>query len=842
MLLPVLPTASATPGSQVDGGSFLEWSKLPLLPDRIGFAGMAAGVTDEALVVAGGANFLDAPPWEGGQKTWHDRVFLLRDPHASWHLLDSRLPRPTAYSVSLTTPKGIAVVGGSGSDRHFADCFFLLWKNGNLTTSPLPRLPRPCAQSCGAILGNTVYIAGGIEHPDATAGMNNFWSLDLMNLSAGWQELSPWPGPSRILAVAGVQEGSFFLFGGAALSADAEGKPVREPLRDAYRFTPANGWKRIADMPRPATAAPNPAPALGQSHLLILGGDDGRQAGVPGPEHAGFPRDVLAYHTITNTWAARGELPFSLVTTPAVRWKDQIIVPGGEARPGIRSTEIWAGKAQRVRAAFGWHNFATLMAYPLVMIAIAWVCARRNKNTADYFRASGRVPWWAAGLSIYATMLSSITFMAVPAKAYGSDWGYSFGIFSIVLLAPVIIHFYLPYFRRLNVTSAYEYLEQRFNLFIRLFGSASFIVSQIGRTGIVLYLPALALSTVSSLDMTWCIVGMGLLTIALTVFGGIEAVVWTDVAQTAILLGAVLVSLTILLLQIDGGFLGFLEAGHTQAKFYENVAWSADLTIETGWVAFVGLGFNNFISYTSNQEVVQRYLTTHDLRQAGRAVWTNAIISLPSGLLFFAVGSALFVFYKQYPGRLDPTLQNDAIFPLFMLQELPAGLAGFVVAGIFAAAQPTSSLNSTASAVVTDFYRRLKRNVSDHEALVAGRITTVITGILGMSAALLAARMDVRSIWELSLNVLGLTTGTLAGVFSLGMFSRRANSIGATLGLLAGLVTIVFASFYSSIHPLLYGAMGVINTFTFGFLFSLPFPPPDADRLARLYASIESKA
>jgi Na+/proline symporter len=314
-----------------------------------------------------------------------------------------------------------------------------------------------------------------------------------------------------------------------------------------------------------------------------------------------------------------------------------------------------------------------------------------------------------------------------------------------------------------------------------------------------------------------------MLTIALTVFGGIEAVVWTDVAQTVILLGAVAVSLVVLLLRIDGGFAGLIETAHLQAKFFEEVPWSMDLTLATGWVAFIGLAFNNLISYTSNQEVVQRYLTTRDLRQAGRSVWMNALFSLPSGILFFAVGTALFVFYRQYPGRLDPTLQNDAIFPFFMLHELPAGAAGFVVAGIFAAAQPTSGLNSTAAAVVTDFYRRLKPGVSDHEALVAGRIATVATGLLGMSVALLAARLDVRSIWELFLNTLGLTTGALAGVFTLGMITRRANGTGATLGLIAGVASIFITGLYTPVHPLLYGAVGVTSTFCLGYLFSLLF-------------------
>jgi SSS family transporter len=457
------------------------------------------------------------------------------------------------------------------------------------------------------------------------------------------------------------------------------------------------------------------------------------------------------------------------------------------------------------------------------MLAISWYCAARNKNTNDYFRASERIPWWAAGISIYATMLSSLTFMAVPATAFASNWAYFLNYASILLLAPVITHFYLPFFRRLDVTTAYEYLERRFNLFVRLFGSASFIAFQVGRTGIVLYLPALALSTVSNLDMTWCIVGMTLLSIALTVYGGMEAVIWTDVAQTVILLGAVIASLLVILMRVDGGLPALLTVGHEHGKFFESVGWSPSLTLATGWVALLGMGFNNLISYTSNQEVVQRYLTTHDEQQASRAVWTNALLSLPSGLLFFAVGTGLFVFYRQLPQRLDPALQHDAIFPLFILHELPAGVAGFVVAGIFAAAQPTSGLNSTAAAVVTDFYRRLCAGVTDRQALIAGRLTTVVTGLLGMSVALVAVSLKIESIWQTFLNVLGLTTGALAGLFALGIFTRRANGTGATLGLLMGVACVFVVSMATPIHPLLYGAVGVCSTFLLGYVSSIPF-------------------
>jgi solute:Na+ symporter, SSS family len=822
----------------------LIWNQLPSLPVSEGFGGPFGGVSNGTLLVAGGANFPTTRPWDGGKKVWYDTVFALESPAGAWQAV-GRLPRPLAYGASITTRNGIACLGGGDAKQHYAECFLLRLNDLACSVSALPSLPMPCANFAAVLLDDKIYVAGGMERPDATMALKNFWSLDLANPSAGWSELKPWPGPGRFLSSIGTQGDSIYLCSGASLSTGDDGKPQRSWLQDAYSFSPARGWRRIADLPRPAVAAPSPMPRLGQSHLLVLGGDVGTQLSAAPSEHTGFTRTVLAYHTVTNTWVARGELPFSQVTTPAVMWNGKIVVPSGETRPGARTAAVWEADIVGKRAQFSWLNIATLLAYPLCMLSIAWISATRNKNTSDYFKASGRIPWWAAGISIYATMLSSITFIAVPAKAFSTDWAYSLGYLTLVLLAPVIISFYLPFFRRLNLTSIYEYLELRFNLFIRLFGAASFIAFQIGRTGIVLFLPALALSTVSDINLDWCIVGMTLLTIAVTVYGGMEAVIWTDVAQTVILFGAIAASLIVLMLRIDGGFTAIVDIAQAEGKFFAEIPWSAELTVATGWVVVVGMGFNNLISYTSNQEVVQRYLTTPDERAAGRAVWTNAIFSLLSGLLFFGVGTALFVFYRQYPQLLDPTIQNDAIFPLFMLQELPVGVAGLVVAGIFAAAQPTSGLNSTAAVVVTDVYRRLRRNTSDHEALVVGRLATVATGLLGMSVALIASRLDIRSIWDLFLDILGLTSGVLAGLFTLGMLTRRANSFGATLGLIIGLATVLVARGFSTLHPLLYGAIGVLCTFIAGYLCSLPmgYRAADAPGVVPIYRRVnEQKA
>ncbi|MBA4104974.1 MAG: sodium:solute symporter [Pirellula sp.] len=808
----------------------IEWEELAPLPDDFGFAGSVAGLDRGNLLVAGGANFPGGRPWDGAVKTWHDRVFVMRAGANKWEVLADRLPRPLGYAVSLTTPQGVAVIGGNNADGFLSDAFLMRLEADKLVIESLPPLPNPLANAAGALIGTTIYIAGGQTAADAAHAEASFLSLDLSQPAAArqWTERETWPGAPRMLAVAGVQEGAFFLFGGVGLKSGADGTVERQYFQDAFRFDPKRGWRKLADMPRPSAAAAGPAPALGTSHLLVLGGDDGANAARVAElkdDHPGFPREGLAYHTVTDRWLNAGELPFSLATTPVVRDGDRIIIPGGESRPGVRSTTVWSGRLIPQQAEFGLLNLSVLGVYPLIMLGIGVWCSRKSKDAEGFFRGGQQIPWWAAGLSIYATMLSSITFMAIPAKAYFSNWWFILSQVSVIILAPVIIAVYLPFFRQLNLTSAYEYLEHRFNLAVRLFGSASFIAFQIARTGIVLYLPALALSTVSSIDTTTCIVGMTLLTIVVTFFGGMEAVIWTDVAQSIILLAAAALSLVVIVMQLDGSIFESIQSAAGDGKFFPPIPVSPDFAVESIWVLVLGTFFATLISYTSNQEVVQRFMTTSDEKQAARAIWVNAWLSLPSGMLFFAVGTALYLFYQQFPARLDPTIsRNDAIYPFFMVHELPPGLAGFVVAGIFAAAQPTSSLNSVATAVVTDFYQRMRPQASPTSRVRVGRIATIITGLAGMAVALTMEQFPVESLWELFLNVLGLTTGILAGLFSLGILTRRAHGTGAILGVIASAAAMWAVSEYGDVHALMYGCLAVVICFSAGYLFSLVTP------------------
>lgn len=721
-------------------GSSLRWRELAPLPDSLGVAGPFAGVHNDALIVAGGANFPDGMPWEGGAKVWHDSLYVLDKPEGEW-TLGGKLPRPLGYGVSITTEDGVVCISGSDATQHYADCFRLRIEKGELITSPMPSLPKPCANLSGAVLGSVIYVAGGIETPTSTSAMKTFWSFDIADPKVKWQELKPWPGPARMLAVAAVQDRSFYLASGAKLSSDGEGKPVHRYLQDAYSYRPDRGWKRVADLPRPAVAAPSPAPAIGQSTFLVISGDDGSLVDFTPPEsHPGSPKTILAYHTITDTWKTLDDAPAGHVTTSMVTWKGSFVMPSGEVKPGVRKPAIWAFTSSLNKAESGWLNYSMLFAYLLVMVWIGFTCSKKYKSTNDFFRGGQRISWWAAGLSIFATMLSWITLMAISAAAYTDGWNL-FLANSYILLTPLVIFVYLPFYRRLNVTSAYEYLELRFNLATRLVGSLLFMVYQCGRIAVVLYLPALALATVSDLDIQSCILVMGVLCVLYTVVGGIEAVIWTDVVQAFILMGGAVVSLLFLLSRVEGGVSETIRVATEGQHLFESVNWSWDLTVASGWVILIGCLFHNLLPYTASQDVVQRYVTTANEKTAARSIWLNAIVAVPAQAMFFAIGTALFVFYKQMPERLDVTLQNDAIFPYFVMSELPAGIAGLIVAGIFAASQSTlsSSMNSIATAYVTVVHRRLRPSLSDQACLRAARVVTVVVGMIGIGVAIVMA-------------------------------------------------------------------------------------------------------
>ena len=458
-------------------------------------------------------------------------------------------------------------------------------------------------------------------------------------------------------------------------------------------------------------------------------------------------------------------------------------------------------------------NIAVFFAYLAGMVSMGIFFSRRNRSSDDYFRGGGKLPWWAVSLSIYATMFSSITFLSVPAMVYHTDMRYFSLSFGIVLLAPVVVKWYLPFFRRLNLTSAYEYLEVRFNLTCRIFASAAFILFMIARTAIVTYLPAVALSAVVGIDVNWAIVSVAAITIFYCTLGGVEAVVWSDFIQSIILIGGTLLMFAFLVFGTDGGLSGFVAKGLEAGKF-RTFDFAFDWTQPCFWVVLIGGIVANLASYTSDQCVVQRYMTTRDEKGAAKSILFNGALSFVNNIVFFLLGVALYTFILSHPEFLPQDVKGDAVFPYFIGFGLPPGVSGLLLAAVAAATMSTLSanLNAAASAFTTDFYVRLFRRNDDRALLRCGKVCTVVVGLMGGGFALVLANMDIQSIYDQFQRFLGVLTGGLGCLFFMGIFMKRVNAIGATIGLVVNYI-VCFALDAMSIpgkpHLLLYGALGM---------------------------------
>ena len=319
----------------------LQWSQLAPLPDQLGVAGAFAGVSDGALIVAGGANFPDKMPWDGGKKVWHYSVYSLSETNGAWRNA-GRLPRALAYGVSVTLNGAVFCAGGSDSERHYPDTFQLHHRLGRIETQPVGALPIPLANAAGAVVSNVVYVVGGSEAPGEQSASRRCFALGFDWKALEWREIKPLPGKARILPVAGALEGAFYVLGGAALE-PVDGKVKRVYLRDAWRYRPGPGWQRLPDLPKPCVAAPSPAPTSG-GRLWLLGGDDGSVVGLQSPSaHPGFPKSALVFEAAREGWQVLDQvLPVSRATAPAVEWQGRFVMPSGEVRPGVRSPEVWA--------------------------------------------------------------------------------------------------------------------------------------------------------------------------------------------------------------------------------------------------------------------------------------------------------------------------------------------------------------------------------------------------------------------------------------------------------------------------------------------------------------------
>ncbi|NLA15149.1 MAG: sodium:solute symporter [Bacteroidales bacterium] len=488
------------------------------------------------------------------------------------------------------------------------------------------------------------------------------------------------------------------------------------------------------------------------------------------------------------------------------------------------SFELRQLSIEKIKNGFSLIDIIVLILYFGFLLAIGFHFSKRQKSTNDYFRGGQRIPWWAAGLSLFGTALSAITFMAIPAKSFATNWSYMLFNSGILMVAPIIMFVFIPFFRKLNITTAYEYLEVRFNSLIRVVCSLAFMVFQLGRMGVILLLPSIAINVVTGLDIFLCIALMGVFSIIYTRMGGIEAVVWTDALQVVILLGGAVFAIFHIIGQIPGGWSETVSVAYYNGKMSLG-STVFDLSDSTMWTVLIATFFTNLTTYGTDQSMVQRYLTTSSEKAAKNSIMTNALLTIPSTIIFFLIGTALFVYYKINPADVSPLLDsNDAIFPWYAYTKLPTGIVGLLIAGIFSAAMSTlsGSMNSVATAYVIDIRPKLRKNKPEGDLKVAQKVT-VIAGTLSLCFAFFMATWNINSLWDEFNKILGLILGSMGGLFLLGMITKKANAFGALVGMAVSILVQLIVAGYTSVHLLLYTTVGFITCFIVGYLASYFF-------------------
>ena len=831
----------------------VDWKAGETAPAKVArpFAGF---LKDGTFLVAGGSDFVD------GKKVYGSGIYA-RSQDGKWTKV-GELPQPIAEGVCCETPKGIFCAGGVSGGRGatalpVADAFLLTLEDGASLVSrltSLPPLPEPVAMGAAASDGSKVYVVAqkkvyaidlGKAGSTLPAAQQQDGRARSPSAPHSWQLVAELPGPARSQMVAAIQNGDqkeklLVVYGGF----DAA---TKQPLHDGYALVLSEVgntasvqqqvWKTLAKLPENTTTIGAAFLPSGHQHILLVGGFGEKgwiDRAINGsketdPLKLGWQRKILAYNCVTDAWCEYGEIaPGDSPRCGAAagikpgKTPEQytLILAGGEVAPMKRTDAVSVASFKKT-GKFGATAWAVVGVYALLMVAMAVYFIRKKKDENDYFRGGNRIPWYVAGMSIFATMLSSITFIAIPTQAYLQDWRYFVMAFFIIGMAPVAIYYYLPFFCRLGITSAYEYLEKRFNLGVRLFGSAAFVVFMVCRVAVVTLLPAIALNAVTGISIDACILICGILTMIYCSLGGLEAVIWSDFVQGIVLMGGAVSVLVLLIMKTGPDGAHFSTFWNVATSCEKTRMWDFRLLFSQPvfWVVAVQGLISNLSSYTSDQCVIQRYIATPDENATKRSLWFNGCMSVFAQIVFYGIGTALFAFYRTNPAAMDVTMpKGDSVLPIFMATEMPPWLAGLVIAAVFAATISTLSANlsSASTAVVTDFIKRFKPNIPGKAQIRCGQVCTYVVGVVGILAALTLARMESSALFDNFNKYIAMLTAGLTGLFFMGVFIPRIKGVAAALGLVANYFVCFSCEilhcdvFGLKFHPFLLGGIGLV--------------------------------
>jgi len=452
-----------------------------------------------------------------------------------------------------------------------------------------------------------------------------------------------------------------------------------------------------------------------------------------------------------------------------------------------------------------WLDAIIVITYLASMQLMGWYFAKRNTSTEEYFVGGRSFPGWVIGISMVGASISSVTFVAYPADAFKTAWLRYLPNLMLPLAVLIAAYVFLPFFRRGNTITAYEYLEQRFGPSVRAYGAVTFILAQWVRLATILYLLSLLVNAITGIDPVTCVVFTGIFVAIYTVQGGIDAAIWTDMVQTTLLASGGIICLLVIVHLMPGGLAQIIDIANANNKLslydMHNGIWRASdwhftLSDKTASMMLL-LGLTTWLTeYSSNQNTVQRYVAAKSMREARIGMLVCVLSSLPIWAFYMFLGTALFAFYQVFPAQaaaemLDGTRKAEQILPFFIVNELPAGVIGIVVAAALSAAMSTmnAGINSISAVYTVDIYRRhLNRSAGDAQALRAAKIASISASTLSIVGAIALYKASSTTLQDTKTILVSLLGGGLLGLYVLGMFTHRGDARAVWCGIAATLV------------------------------------------------------
>ena len=460
-------------------------------------------------------------------------------------------------------------------------------------------------------------------------------------------------------------------------------------------------------------------------------------------------------------------------------------------------------------------DLAVLVIYLILVLLLGMHFAKKDMKGKEYFKGDGTIPWWVTSVSIFATLLSPISFLSLVGISFSGTWLMWFAQLGMILAIPLTIRYFLPIYSKLDIDTAYHYLELRFHSKgLRILGAVMFIIYQIGRMSIIMYLPCMVLASLTNIDVNLLIVVMGIIAIIYSYTGGLKSVLWTDFMQGSVLLIGVTFALFYLLYHLDGGIGTIFSAFTEEHKFLaENQPlFNINILKDSVFILIVGAGFNTMGSYISSQDIVQRFTTTTDMKQLNKMMLGNGCLSIFIATVFYLIGTGLYKFYQANP--LPAAAAQDQIFASYIAFELPIGMAGLLLAAIYAAAQSTLStgLNAVASSYTLDILSTIsKKEISFERQTQIGRWVSLAVGIFAIAVSIVLANGGVKSAYEWFNGFMGLVLGILVGAFILGAFTKVANAGGTFIAFIAASAALIFVKYFLPAGTVTFWSYSIIS-------------------------------